>query len=534
MSRLLAKDKVTTSVALVLSLLLFQRLASFARGIVFARIMGTEQYGIYSLSFFIIPIMVIIAGLGIPSVLGRLIPRYETQGAVRWFLKRTYTLTIALSVAVAAVIVLNPGFFSSLLYGDPAHYKVVTLAALCIPLMLVFRNVSSTFLGLRLFRASSVFEFVQVVVYAVLGTVIVLIFRSATSGIFSYGVSFIIGLALFVPVLARYLVEREPLHRALDEKDFHRRLLKFSIWLMVAPILGQVFHYVDRLSIQRLMSSSDQGIYSAAAAIAQMISAVGLAVNNVIYPHLSVAWEQNRRQEALAHLDLAIRITALALIVLGLLVVLLGDFIVDLLLGEAYAEGARVLPFLVVFYLLSMSMWLFGVFTTLIERTYITTIGLIIALPVNVALNLMLIPGMGIVGAAVATMLSHFLMWLIVVLMCRRFGLRVRPATLVLSVVPFALLLPAPWSAAAVAVVALTALTTAAFFTAGEKTLARNEIVRFIRRARTQPPRGPGAGPGGSEAPRPPGEQGPGAPGGGAHHMPEAEDDRGPDGPERA
>lgn len=492
MSRLLARDRVTTSVAVVLTLLIIQRAASAARGIVFARVMGTEQYGIYSLSFFLIPIVVIAASFGIPSAFGRLIPRYEHRGAVRWFLRKTYTVTITLGIVAAAAIMLAPGLFSNLLYGDPAHTKVITLAAVCVPLMLVFRNVSSTFLGLRLFRASSVFEFIQVAIYAVIGTVLVIILRSATSGIFSYAISFLLVIALFVPVLARYLGQREPLYRAVAEEGFYRQTLRLCVWLMVIPILGQVFHYVDRLSIQRLMLSSDQGIYSATVAIAQMLSAVGLAVNNVIYPHLSTTWEQGKREEALRNLDLAIRTTAVGLLILGLILVLAGDFVIGLLLGEAYTPGGKVLPYLVVFYLLSMSLWLFGVFSTLVEKTYVNAVGLVFALPVNVTLNLMLIPRMGILGAAVATMLSYFVMWLIVVAICRRLGFRARAKTLIISVAPFTLLLPAFWSGLAVSILAILSLATPLIFTADERALAAGEVLRFVRKARDkEPPHAP-------------------------------------------
>jgi O-antigen/teichoic acid export membrane protein len=488
MSRLLAKDRVTTSVAVVLTLLVIQRVASAARGIVFARVMGTEQYGIYYLSFFLIPIVVIAASLGIPSAFGRLIPRYEQRGAVKWFLRRTYAVTITLGIVAAAAIILAPGFFSNVLYGDPTHTRVITLAAICVPLMLVFRNVSSTFLGLRLFRASSVFEFTQVAIYAAIGTVLVIMLGSATSGIFSYAISFLLVIALFVPVLARYLAHREPLYRALDEEGFYRQTLRLCIWLMVSPILGQVFHYVDRLSIQRLMFSSDQGIYSATVGIAQMLSAVGLAVNNVIYPHLSATWEHGKRDEAVRNLDLAIRTTTVGLLILGLVLVLLGDFVIRLLLGEAYAPGAQVLPYLVVFYLFSMSLWLFGVFSTLVEKTYVNAVGLVLALPLNVALNLMLIPRMGILGAAVATMLSYLAMWLIVVAICRRLGFRARAKTLVVSLMPFALLLPAPWPALVVAVLVILSLATPLIFTADERALAASEVVRFVRKARGKEP----------------------------------------------
>jgi O-antigen/teichoic acid export membrane protein len=502
MSRLLAKDRVTTSVGVVLSLLAFQRVVSFARGIIFARALGTELYGIFTLSLFIIPIMVIVASLGVPSAFGRFVPRYEQKGAVRWFLKKTYTLTLALAIPVAAVIVLAPGTFSNLIYGEPTHTRVVTLAALCVPLMLVFRNVSSTFLGLRLFRASAVFEFFQILFYGLIGTAFILYFRSPTSGLFAYALSFLLVLALFVPTLIRYLRQLEPHYRALEEEGFYRRLLHFSIWFMVTPILAQIFHYVGRLAIQRLMTSSDQGIYSATAAIAGLLSAVGLAVNNVIYPHLSATWEAGNREEALHRLDLAIRVTSTLLLVLGLVAVLAGDFIIDLLLGEDYAPGAAVLPYQVVFYLLTVSVWLFGVFPSLIEKTYVATIGFLVALPANVVLNLTLIPRLGIIGAAVATMLSYLVMWLMVVGICRRLGLRLGARTLLVSLAPFVLLLPRFWAAAAVLVFTLVSLLTGFVFAPDEKKLATTEAMRYVRMLRSsrgappEPPEGPeGEGP---------------------------------------
>jgi hypothetical protein len=68
---LLHKDRIAASIGLVFSLLMAQKVVSFARGIIFARLLGTEQYGIYTLGFFFILIMVSITGLGITASFGR-------------------------------------------------------------------------------------------------------------------------------------------------------------------------------------------------------------------------------------------------------------------------------------------------------------------------------------------------------------------------------------------------------------------------------------------------------------------------------
>ncbi|MFC1800176.1 oligosaccharide flippase family protein, partial [Candidatus Eisenbacteria bacterium] len=371
MSRLLQRDRITTSVSLVLGLLLAQKVVAFVRGVIFARLLGTSEYGIYTLGFFLVLIMVAVTSLGIPSSFGRYGPRYQTRKGLRWFFRRAYTLNIVFSLAVGAVVFIFPAFFSNLIYGDPSHAGVMMIVAVCVPGLVVLTNLMHTFSGLKLFRASSVTQFSQVAFFAVLGTILALAYASASSALLALALSILVTLVLFLPLMARYLKREEPEYNSLDEPGFYRRLLRFTIWFTVTPILIQIFHYVDRLTLQRMLTSSDQGVYSAAVNLSATISAVGLAVNNVIFPHLSTAWEAGEKERAISSLDIAIRFTAIALTVIGLALILLGKPIILTLLGEAYAEGARVLPYLVVFYLLTISVWLFGVYASLVERTYV-------------------------------------------------------------------------------------------------------------------------------------------------------------------
>jgi O-antigen/teichoic acid export membrane protein len=461
-----------------------QKIVAFARGIIFARLLGTAEYGIYTLAFFLILITVSITSLGIPASFGRYAPRYQPKGALRWFFRKAYTLNITLSAAVAAVILLRPSFFSNLIYGDSSHVGVVMVAAAGIVGFVVLTNIVHSFSGLKLFRASSVSQFAQVAIYGGAGIVFILLYGSATSALLAYVLSIVLTIVVFVPVLSRYLRSLEGTSSSLDEPGFYKHLLRFTIWFAVAPIMLQVFNYVDRLSLQRLMSSSDQGIYSAAVNLSLTISAIGLAVNNVIFPHLSTTWERGNKEKALRNLDLSIRVTSIGLVIVGLLLVLLGRLVILLLLGREYLPGADVLPFLVVFYLFNMSVWLFGVYPSLIERTYVSAIGLVCALPANVVLNLVLIPHLGIVGAGLATMASYILMWCIVVGICRAFGMPVGRRLVVVSLLPLVLLLPKIAATAAVVLVIYICIRTPWILSDDERQRVFTQLGGFIRRRR--------------------------------------------------
>ena len=485
MERLLGQDRISTSVGLVLGLLMAQKIVAFARGILFARILGTAEYGIYTLGFFLVFITVAVTSLGIPSAFPRFAPRYKARGGLRSFFRRSYVLNISVSVALAAVIFLFPSFFSRLVYGDASFDRVMMVVAVCIPGLVVHTNLFTTFTGLKLFRAGAAVQFSQVLIFAGLGTALAIIYRSPISTLVAYAFSMLVTVGLFLPLLTRYLQVEDAENKPLEETGFYRRLLRFTIWFTVTPILIQVFHYVDRLSLQRLMSASDQGIYSAAANLCGTISAVGLAVNNVVFPHLSTAWEAGRREQALSNLDLIIRFTAVGLAVAGFVLVLVGRPVILLLLGDAYLAGADVLPYLVVFYLLTVSVWLFGVFASLIEKTFVSTVGLVTALPVNVVLNLILIPRLGIAGAGLATMLSYTLLWFVFVGLCVRLGMSLKPKTLVASLFPFVLLLPRIPGAILVCVMIITSLSTDLIIERTERKRIWAELTAFLRRKRT-------------------------------------------------
>jgi O-antigen/teichoic acid export membrane protein len=294
----------------------------------------------------------------------------------------------------------------------------------------------------------------------------------------------VVSVAIFMPLLASHVGQIEPIGRPVAEPRFHRNLFKFTVWFTVTPVLAGLFQYVDRLSLQRLMSASDQGVYSTTVNLSESISAIGLAISNVIYPHLSATWEGGDRAKALRDLDLSLRVTSIILLVAGLILIVLGKWLILLLLGPKFVPGVQALPFLVVFYLFTILVWLFGVYPPLIERTYVAVIGYAAALPSTILLNLVLIPRMGIVGAALATMLSYFVMWCIVAAVCYKFGMPVNRRMLAVCLLTFILLLPAPAAAAGVAAILYVCVRRTWIFSLTEREIVSGEARRFASKAK--------------------------------------------------
>ncbi|HVP56917.1 MAG TPA: oligosaccharide flippase family protein, partial [bacterium] len=197
----LSTDRLATSVGIVLFLMVCERVFWIARGIIFPRVLGPAEYGIYTLGLFPVPLLTALVGLGVPSAFGRYLSRHAAGGTLRWYLKRTYLLPIALSIVTTAIVLARPSFFSKLIFGDPSHGLVIALAAISVPVLVLVRNLSTTFMGLKLFRAGRLVESSQVILYAVIGIPLILYSRTAAAGALGYGVSAAASVAIFAPLL---------------------------------------------------------------------------------------------------------------------------------------------------------------------------------------------------------------------------------------------------------------------------------------------------------------------------------------------
>jgi hypothetical protein len=92
---------------------------------------------------------------------------------------------------------------------------------------------------------------------------------------------------------------------------------------------------------------------------------------------------------------------------------------------------------------------------------------------------------MGIIGAALATMASYFLMWCIVAAVCHRFGMPVNKRMLVVCLLTFVLLLPAPVAAACVGIVLYVCARRTWIFSLAERELVYAEVRRFASKGRS-------------------------------------------------
>jgi O-antigen/teichoic acid export membrane protein len=249
-------------------------------------------------------------------------------------------------------------------------------------------------------RARAFFVTTILNVVAAIGLTVVLVVgegegaRGILIGSYASGAAFAVALVV---------VHRRRLSLWID-RSLLRRLLRFGLPTMPAELSLYLLNFVDRIIIVRTVGLAEAGLYSLAVKFAQGI--------NVLVRGFQLAWpplaysirDDDEARRAYAAV-VTYFVAGCAFVVTGMW--LLSRWIVRALAAPKFFESYEAIG------LISVGVTLYALYMVLVvilgrtgrtEFNFPATIGALVA---NVALNLLLVPSMGIVGAGLALVASY-------------------------------------------------------------------------------------------------------------------------------
>lgn len=184
-------------------------------------------------------------------------------------------------------------------------------------------------------------------------------------------------------------------------------MLKFSAPLVPSGIAVFLTTYIDRLMINHYLTLADVGIYGIAFRLAAVIGVVILGFQMALTPLIYTHYE---KADTPAQLAKIFRIfTAFSLLMVMALVVLAQDILILMTTPEYYA-AASLMIFMVPAFLLSQ-MYVFAPGMTIAKKTYFILLLNVVTALISLTLNVLLIPLLGLKGAATANLLSYLILF---------------------------------------------------------------------------------------------------------------------------
>jgi O-antigen/teichoic acid export membrane protein len=185
-----------------------------------------------------------------------------------------------------------------------------------------------------------------------------------------------------------------------------KNLSGFSFWFFLTASGSLVFSYADTILIGFFMNNADIGIYRTAFQLTSVAIFTTLAFHTVLYPKISTWGAHKQFREIENSLARAYTYSLLLAIPTCIGGWILGERLLYFLYGASFVEGTSALYVLLLVQVVNVFMFLGTMSLAALNRPKDAFRITVIAAIVNILLDIVFIPVLGIVGAALATLVA--------------------------------------------------------------------------------------------------------------------------------
>jgi O-antigen/teichoic acid export membrane protein len=374
---------------------------------VLARIFSPAQYGVIEIGSVLFGFLAVVADGGLGSASQRSYYDYGDDDVRqrRSVLATALLASLGVALSLAAALVLLRGPVADALFDTRGQEAVIVFVALSLPLS-VCALLTREAMRLRFrawhYVASSV---IATVVTAAVGLGLVLLADSGVEAIF-LGILF----GNLCATAYGFVVAGRDFAGAPSRPELHV-MLRYGVPLIPTAVAGWALAFLDRLMLGRLASLDDVGQYAIAGRLGSVLMFAVTAFALAYSPFILSLYQQDRALEREA------RGRAMVLVTTGLLVIaaVLSLFAREVIavVAPEFDQAYRVVG------LLALGIVAFGTTPmtmtglSLARRTGYFARYSLLALAVNVVLNFLLIPPLGMFGAAAATLVAFLVLTLL-------------------------------------------------------------------------------------------------------------------------
>lgn len=184
-----------------------------------------------------------------------------------------------------------------------------------------------------------------------------------------------------------------------------RNILKYSIPLGLASVVGTLSLELDKLMIGQWFSTEEFAIYTNAARELPL-TLIATSLTAVLLPKVTRMIQMKRDVEAVALWSKTVELSFIFICFFSLICVVFANQVMLLLYSDKYISGVDVFRIYAIVLLLRMTY--FGIILNAKGKTRVIFCSSIIALVINICLNYILLYCFGIIGPALSTLISIF------------------------------------------------------------------------------------------------------------------------------
>ena len=361
-----------------------------------------EEYGIWiqiSVTIGLIPAVVM---LGLPYTMVRFLAAAKKREEIQeGFYSIAFIVLFTSAIASFLLFLLSKPIAASLFDNNLTIARILSLIVFIACLNGLFLNFFRTFQQIKRY---SMFLFI----HTYLNVALVAYFVLSGYGIFGAVMGLLISSSFVFLVMASFIISEIGIK--IPKFTHIREYLAFGIPTVPGNLSSWVVNSSDRYVIGIFLSTAFVGYYSPGYALGSMVGMFMAPLNFLLPAALSKLYDEGKEEEVKIYLKYALKYLLMLAIPAALGLSLLSKQILTILsTPEIASQGYLITPFVAV------SALLYGVYGTfhhiivLAKKTKIIATIWILAAILNLGLNIIVVPYMGILGAAITTLIAFSL-----------------------------------------------------------------------------------------------------------------------------
>lgn len=393
------RDSLLAGVAFMLVLNIVQRGVGFLRGLLFCRFLAADELGQFSLTTSFLQMAAPLIVLGLPGSFGRYVEYYRQRGQLRSFLYRLTLVTLALTGGGIAILSLTEEWLAEAMLGDRTATRLMSLSLATLAIVVVFNYLNELLTALRQVRAVSWMQFVNSIVFTIMGVLLVVVWEPTAAAVVSaFAISGIAGIAALAPwyreLWGEFCADREQ----LDNRDLWSKVLPFAGWMWLTNLLANAADLVDRLMIMHWSGLDFHpaqelvGQYHSARVVPLLLATMAVTIAAIVLPHWSHAWEAGKRKEVSSQTNLSLKLISITFAAASLAVLWISPLLFGVILGGKYDAGLAALPWALVSCIWFSLYVMAQNYLWCAEQAKLGTLALLMGAIANILLNLVAIP----------------------------------------------------------------------------------------------------------------------------------------------
>jgi len=366
---------------------------------------GARGMGVFSIVQTLISVLAVISILGFDVAIVKFFSEKKSTVRTKSVYYKILKIVIPFTFIISIITYLSSSLIADFFSDKDLLYSIKYASFGIFPLSILFIN-SEGLRGIKEIKLYSIFKFALVPLSS--SILLLFVYNSQLLDLESIIFSYVVGIYIAFFFSMYFWLKKINVPSSNDGIISFKNLLSISIPMLLTTSLFYIINWTDTIILAYYDTSYNIGVYNIAVKMSMAASIVLFSINSIAAPKYSELYSSNKRNEFKAMVKFSSKLIFWISMPIIIIIAYKAEFFLNIF-GEEFKQGKIVLYILLIGQFVNILCGSVGYILMMTNKQKILRNIIFFAALINIALNILLIPSYGILGAALSTTVSMIL-----------------------------------------------------------------------------------------------------------------------------